>query len=38
MNPNNVKEFIIFGKNYLKSANIESYAIDAEVLLMNVLN
>ena len=38
MSPSNVKEWLSYGKNILKKSKIESYSIDAEVLLMTVLN
>ncbi len=33
-----VHDILTFGKSYLKSANIDSYSIDSEVLLMKALN
>lgn len=38
MSPSNVKEWLSYGKMLLKKSEIESYSIDAEVLLMTVLN
>lgn len=38
MSPSNVKEWLSYGKNILKKSKIESYSIDAEVLLMTLLN
>lgn len=38
MNQNTVKKCLSFGKTFLKNAEIESYSIDAEILLMEVLN
>lgn len=34
----NVEQALFLGKNKLKKANIESYAIDAELLLMHIIS
>ncbi len=33
-----VEDWLLFGKNFLKNSNVESYSLDAEILLMFVLN
>ncbi len=38
MNPATVKEWLFYGKTILKDIGIESYFIDAEILLMTALN